>query len=146
NNGREFPRSALPWAVDETSLEPRLVPQDGETRAIYRRPPTPDGGPDPRADGLPGTATLSGATVPERKDLAPGDKKETPPPQPRQPVPAEGLEFVGKASKIGEFKLLLLYPRESTLSSRLGRLQPGRRNLNRRVSWTEVAVTLDLPK
>src|SRR5262245_6613377 len=84
NDGREFPRSALPWAVDETSLEPRLVPQDGEARAVYRRPPTPENGPAPRADSLPGTATFSGATVPERKDLAPGDKKEAPPPQPRQ--------------------------------------------------------------
>src|SRR5260370_1337849 len=115
------------WAAVEGSREPRLVPEDAEARAVYRRPETQGSAPGSRVDGLPGLGEqrFQGGTAPERKDIPDDKKKEEPPPQPRQPVPTEGLEFVGKASKTGEVKLLLLYPRESTLSSLLGRLQPG---------------------
>jgi hypothetical protein len=138
----------LGWAAAEEVLEPRLVPQDATARAVYRRPETQSPGPR-TAEGLPGLGSqeFRGAAPPGKKEDAPDDKKkEEPPPAPRQPVPAEGLEFVGKASKLGAVKLLLLYPRESTLSSRLGRLQPGQRSLRRHVSWTEVPVTLELGK
>jgi hypothetical protein len=122
---------------NESTGEPRLVPQDGAARAVYWRP-----GAFPLGDSPEG---VSGAPAPERAvERIPTPKPKTEPPQPRQPVPVEGLEFIGKVwQDKGEVRFLLLYPR----ASRLDRLRPlDQRNMGGRVSWEEIGLTLDLGK
>ncbi len=59
---------------------PQLVPQDGVTRAVFQRLELPE------------------------------DARGNQPRRERQPVPVEGLEFLGKCTGKGKAKLLLLYP------------------------------------
>jgi hypothetical protein len=108
--------NARSWSVAEAILEPRLVPQDGKTQAVCWR-----GNERPGMMAPPGVPGQIG---------------------PRQPVPVEGLEFVGKIKETGEARFLLLYPTES----RVPRLLPPRRGSGRPAHWAEVPVTIDFSK
>lgn len=108
----------------EPDLSPRLVSPDGKaTRIVPRRAANGPGG------GI-------GFLEPQRD--APDDR----PVQRRPIVPVEGLEFIGRLETPGEFKLTLLYPRES----RLDRVLPGRRRSPESVRWEETTVSLDATK
>ncbi len=115
--------------------EARLVPQDKEARHVCRRVA------DPRGMGGP----------PQGMPMRPFDKKSVdrpggqPPAAPRQPVPVDGLEFMGRLHGKGEMNFVLLYPVERRMP-RLGifrspllRGQPG-------VDWVEAPIALDFGK
>src|SRR5947209_4393622 len=114
------------WSTVDPVLEPRLVPADDKARHVYQR------------HDLQGRAFPAAGP---RDDRKPGEVQ--PPPMPRNPVPVDGLEFVGKAQGTDELKLTLIYPRES----RLGRILPGsRRGRAEHVRWEEASLTLDVSK
>lgn len=122
NMVQEAPRggrwSGWGWEQVEPDLEPRLVPQDGQARAVCWR------------------AMNVNPAQPVRPDARPGAE------QPRPPATVEGLEFVGKLQGKGEGKFLLVYPTETMRPQLFGRLRPG----TRRTTWAEVAVSLDFAK
>src|SRR5262249_31769383 len=76
--------------------------------------------------------------VPEKK---PGQEPERPRP-PRQPVPVQGLEFVGRSEAKGEVTLKLVYPVEARRPRILGRLA----RTPPPPVWKEMDVVLDFAK
>jgi hypothetical protein len=96
-----------PSDADSLPAEARLLSPDGKARHIYQRLATP-------SERIPAPAS---------------DSKEEK--KPREPVPVEGLEFVGKVQAPEEIKLVLIYSEET---------RPGR------VAWKETPITLDLRK
>jgi hypothetical protein len=108
---------------------PRLVSPDEKVRLICRR--------------IGNDGRNPGARIPDR---TPNLKDAPAPPRgkddPRQPVPVQGLEFVGRTEATGEVKMKLLYPirgRRVPLVGRLSRRPPP-------LSWREVEVVLDFAK
>ncbi|MBI1915202.1 MAG: hypothetical protein HYS12_10755 [Planctomycetes bacterium] len=105
-------------SAEPTPAEARLVSPDAKARHIYQRLATPsERGPAPASSS--------------RMTPADSQRNEEEQKNPREPVPVEGLEFVGKVQALDEIKLALLYSEGSPPD---------------RVSWKETSVTLDLRK
>ncbi len=112
----------LALASETTGSDVRLVSPDGKARHIYARSAFPN---------------IPDAAEPEKKS---GEKPA--PLKPREPVPVESPEFVGKAQGQDEIKLILLSlndkPDEPERSGRKRKAPPS--------PWSEANLTLDLRK
>ncbi|MBM4071905.1 MAG: hypothetical protein FJ271_23710 [Planctomycetes bacterium] len=102
------------YARRRLALQPRLVPQDGKTWAVY-----------PRLD------------VPHFKPAVQFDAKMDLP-------AIDGLEFVGKVREKGKARFLLLYPTSVKEKAPAGIRDKELAELLRPVRWAEVEVELDV--
>ena len=118
---RRMPSADIPrneeQPADAAPAEARLVSPDAKARHIYQR-----------------QAAFSSTPIP------PWHSKEEK--KPREPVPVEGLEFVGKVQAADEITLVLLY----SVESQPEREHPRGRTKEPAVTWKETRVTLNLRK
>jgi hypothetical protein len=120
----------------------RLVPQDKQASHVCQRAAgvrvpnwTPKTPPSP---GMPPKESFPGKAI--------STPKGAPPLQaPRQPVPVDGIEFMGRLHGKGEVKFVLIYSRERQ-PTRLGRFIPPSPRGQRPPQWVEMPVTLDFDK
>jgi hypothetical protein len=126
----------LPPVFEQAPMGPRLVSPDRKAHHIYLRPQ------GTRAARSPDT--MGEETIP----TPPGESSKTPMPRsgeakkkkkPRDPVPVEGLEFIGKVQTQDEIKLVLLYPEEKEEEETKTRRESP-------ITWKETSITLDLRK
>jgi hypothetical protein len=113
--------------------EVRLVPQDNMATHVYRRVA------DQRGMAVPSEA-MSPQT--QKIDDRPGRPRPAPP---RQPVPVDGIEFMGRLHGKGEANFVLLYTAEHRMP-RLGRFGSSILRGQPLVDWVEAPVTLDFDK
>jgi hypothetical protein len=152
----------------EPLFQPRLVPQDENTRAVYLRAVQPeDFGKGPVIAPVP--KKVDEKRIEEKQEEKkepkprPGDKdgpgsdkeEKVPGPPPEPPGPpiqrkrdrsaADVLEFVGKVTGKNEATFLLIYRRESKPAEK-GKPESLQQFLQRTQSWAEVPIQLDLTK
>ncbi len=106
---------------ETTIVEGRLVSPDGKARHIYLRSAFPN--------------------IPSAAETEKSEDK-TAPAKPREPVPVEGLEFVGKVQGQDEIKVILLYPNNQPAELE----RSGRQRKASSAPWSEANLTLDLRK
>jgi hypothetical protein len=112
--------------------QPRLVPQDDAAWAVYRR------------------FDMAVTSANAKSDKAPPTKPSGAARKPASVPSAEGLEFLGKATREGQAKFVLLYPvrAEEPAGDADQAARPAAAALagGRPAPWAEVPITLDLAR